>query len=172
MSDECIDDLVREIVERDEWIDDPVREIVKRQEKNFFINVTLVVNNMVSSFYTPHAQIGIINAGSMQDVKDLNIKIGHLYNRQGENIAQAFKEIVESTLSCQSFKTESERKDLIDQVNVLAEQAVLEESRRKTGVVKMALTAIGGTCAAVGGLAEVWSTWGPSMSQYFGVPLL
>jgi hypothetical protein len=40
--------------------------------------------------------------------------------------------------------------------------------RAKSAVIKSIAAGVGGSLSAAGGLAEVWSTWGPAIRAYFG----
>ena len=61
------------------------------------------------------------------------------------------------------------RDGLLEQLEVIQEQAQLPSAQRKMGVIRPVLSTLGATLEAAGGAAEVWNAIGPTVHQFFGV---
>lgn len=116
-----------------------------------------------------NAQAGVINTGSIQEVESLDIRISSIKQAAGEELARAFKELGEAVFNNKEFESEAHKEELLQQINLLAEQAALDVEKRKPGVIRAALSAVAATCASVGGLAAAWSVWGPQIQAFFSI---
>jgi hypothetical protein len=63
-----------------------------------------------------------------------------------------------------------QRRELLENIAVLAEQGNLPAARRKTGFVKSAFQYIAQITAVSGGITTVWNTWGPHITAFFALP--
>jgi hypothetical protein len=115
-----------------------------------------------------NSTIGLLNTGQIKNIESININIGKLSDFGAEEVAEALKKVTgavaESVELADDVKSET-----LEQLESLSEQAILPESNRiKPGIVKAVFTALSGTLAATGSLADIWSTWGPSIQRFFG----
>lgn len=109
--------------------------------------------------------IGMLNTGEIEDVQAISVNIAGLAD---PNVAQALKYLTEAVANSQELPTD-ERSQALDQLAELSRQAALSpDERAKPGVVKALLAGVAATIGAAGGLAEVWSTWGPAIKAFFG----
>ena len=64
---------------------------------------------------------------------------------------------------------EVQRNDLLEQVELLGDQAAMAKEQRKKGQIKPIIDSLANVCAGAGGLAVVWQTWGPVIIKFFGM---
>jgi stage III sporulation protein SpoIIIAA len=113
--------------------------------------------------------IGMLNAGQIQDVQNISVNVTSLVESGNSGVAQALKNITEAVAASQEVN-EEQRSEILDQLDELSSQAALPSDKRaKLGVIKAVLASLATTLGAAGGLAEVWSTWGPAICTFFGV---
>jgi hypothetical protein len=113
--------------------------------------------------------IGMLNAGSIQDVQRIDINVTALAHSGNDDIANALKTVTEAVASAQDLP-EPQRAELLDQLSVVSEQAALTPETRKAGIFKPMLSALATGLNAVGSLAQVWTVTGDVICAYFGVP--
>lgn len=116
-----------------------------------------------------NSTVGVLTAGDVHDVESISVNVSALSEAGNERIASAFKELTEAVVSNTEL-VEEKRTEVLDNLEELARQAALPKDKRsKAGVLKAIFASVGGTLAATGGLAEVWSTWGNEISQFLGL---
>jgi hypothetical protein len=113
--------------------------------------------------------IGMLNAGSIQDVERIDVNVTTLAQSGNEEIAAALKSLTEAVASSQDLSV-PQRTELLDQLNLVSGQAALTPENRKAGIIKPVLSALATGLNAVGSLAQVWAVAGNVICAYFGVP--
>lgn len=115
------------------------------------------------------SSIGMLNTGEIKDIQSISVNVDSLKQSGQTDVASALIALTEAIASSQEIDT-SQRNDLLDQIEELSKQATLPpEKRAKIGIIKSLTAGIATGLAAAGGLAEVWSTWGPAIRTYFGI---
>jgi len=66
---------------------------------------------------------------------------------------------------------EDVRKDVLDGIQVLLEQAKAPPAERKRIVFKPIIDTIANICGGAGGLFTVWQVAGPAIGAFFGIPV-
>jgi len=113
--------------------------------------------------------IGMLNAGQIRDVQNIEINVSALVESGNPEVAQALKAITEVVAASKEISNE-QRTELLDQLDELSSQAALiPDKRAKPGVIKAILSGLSVGLSGAGGLAEVWSTWGATIKAFFGV---
>ena len=116
-----------------------------------------------------NSTVGMLTAGDVKDVENILANVGTLASKGHDEVATSLKEVTEAVASSREL-SEQERTDVLDSLDEIARQAALPVDRRaKPGVIKSVLSGIAGSLAAAGGTAEVWSTWGPQITRFFGL---
>jgi hypothetical protein len=111
--------------------------------------------------------IVLLNGRDITGVHSISVNLSTLEREGYEKAAEGLKEITEAVTRCLEISA-AERSELLDMLDELSRQALLMRSKRaKPGVVKGILAAVATGLSAVGGLAEVWSTWGPAIERFF-----
>jgi len=114
------------------------------------------------------SSIGVLNAGEVKDIESISVNVTALSSKGYSEVADALKALAESVTRSAEMSPR-ERTELLDNLEELSRQAALAEKKRaKPAVIKSILLGISTTLAGVGGLAEVWSTWGPTIQGFFG----
>jgi len=113
--------------------------------------------------------IGVLNTGEIEDVKSISASVTTLRASGNTGIAEALGHLTEAAAASQELSPE-QRSDLLQQLDEMSRQATIHpEQRAKPGAVRAVLAAVATTFGAAGGLAEVWSTWGPAVKTFFGL---
>jgi hypothetical protein len=113
--------------------------------------------------------IGVLNTGEMSHIENINTNISVIDHAKNSEVAQALKEITEAIIHSQELP-QQERSELLEQIQEVSKQATLPvEARSSKGVLKAVLAGIAGTVSTVGGIAEIWSTWGGTILKFFGL---
>ena len=113
--------------------------------------------------------IGMLNAGSIQDVQRIDINVTSLAQSGNHEIAVALKTLTEAVASSQDLSVE-QRNEFLDQLNMVSGQAALTPENRKVGLIKPVLSALAAGLNTAGSLAQVWAVTGDVICAYFGVP--
>lgn len=115
-----------------------------------------------------NSAIGLLNTGEIEDVESISVNISKPEQQGEEAVARALRSLAESIENNESLQPET-RATVLDQLEELSTQAALPvEERSKAGVLKAIVNGIASTLSAAGGLAEVWTTWGPVIQRFFG----
>ena len=85
------------------------------------------------------------------------------------NIAEAIEKLTQAVTESRKLQ-DQEKIIVLEQLEELSKQAVLSPDQRvKPGVLKAVVNGIATILGAAGGLAKVWSTWGPVVMRFFGL---
>jgi hypothetical protein len=114
--------------------------------------------------------IGALNVGGVQAIQSIDVTVGQLLqNAETQDIAQGLKALTEAITDQSQPLSDTQRSDLLEQVEVLGQQATAATEKRKRGIIKSIFDSLANACAGAGGLAVVWQTWGPAISKFFGL---
>ncbi len=114
------------------------------------------------------SSIGVLNTGEIRNIESISVSVTALSSKGYSEVANALKALTESVTRSAEMSPR-ERTELLDNLEELSRQAALAEKKRaKPAVIKSILLGISTTLAGVGGVAEVWSTWGPTIQRFFG----
>lgn len=122
----------------------------------------------MSEINITNSTIGVVNTGEINSIKSIAVNIGKLNNSGLVDVAAAINALADA-VAVSAELTNDLKASTLDQLESLSQQALLpEQERMKTGILKALGIAVSSTMSAAGGLAEVWSTWGPSIQKFFG----
>jgi hypothetical protein len=114
---------------------------------------------------------GILNIGEMHHVESIDVHVTALDSAGQADLARALVTVTEAVAASTEL-TPSVRGETLDQLSSLSEEAEgVQAGQARPGVARALLGALAGTLSAAGSLAEVWSTWGPTIHEFFA-PLL
>jgi hypothetical protein len=116
-----------------------------------------------SNVTVSNSTIGVVNTAA---VGQISAYVHHM--PQGDAARQAVEQITAAVVS--AAISDADRKNLLDQIGLVAEQAVAAPQKRKAAVVGPILTAIAQGAATVTALAETWRTVEPILKAHFGLP--
>ena len=114
-------------------------------------------------------QIGFLNAGNIEKIKTIDQSVGALRDSGAESVARAIKGITESVVESQGTLSDEEKNDLLDQLNLLGQQASEPRDKRSAGVVKSVCNSLPEGLKAAARLTEAWEAWGPHIRTFFGI---
>lgn len=113
--------------------------------------------------------IVLLNASDIRGVHSISVNVSGLAGAGYEEAAEALKMVTEAVTHSAEL-TAHERTELLELLDELSKQAVLSRTQpAKRGIVKGILTGLATGLGAAGGLAEAWSTWGPTIQRFFGL---
>ena len=122
----------------------------------------------MSGISISESTIGILAQDEIQNIESLAITINHYFEKQQPELANALSSMATEAAKCSGF-TSSQRSDLLHLLGELARQAALPEDERSRPTTIRAFLVATGVISAAGGIAEVWSQWGPQIAAAFGM---
>jgi hypothetical protein len=84
------------------------------------------------------------------------------------DIADALRHIADEVAVSEEL-SEEEKDEVLERLAEIGHQAELPVDKRIRALVRDLLAGTAGVIGAAGGLAGVWSTWGPTISRFFGL---
>lgn len=130
-----------------------------------------LMNNetMGSNINISDSTIGILNTGEMEDIHSVSVNVSNLRESGHDEVAEALEQLTEAVAKSDEIAAET-REAILEQLEELSRQAALEpEKRFKSGVIKALMVGISSGIGTAGALAEVWSTWGPTIRTFFDI---
>ncbi len=114
------------------------------------------------------AAIGNLNTGEQTNFGTIEAQVHLLAENGQQDLADSLKSLTEAVMSDPSDLLPEARKEALEWLAFLAEQGNLDNTDRKSSVVRSALDSLAEIFSAAGGLATVWQQWGPSLVKFFG----
>ena len=109
--------------------------------------------------------IAALNLGTV--VGNIEASIATL--QQGDpDVARALKELVEAILADETLG--DQRRDVVESLNQVAEEAKKPPGSRSIGLVKILLIGVGYVLIHSANLAQIWQTWSKPITRFFGLP--
>ena len=117
-------------------------------------NVKIELNN---------STINQLNLGNVMG--DMNNSVTSLQQAGHAEIAQALKHFTEQVAA--SDLPADTKKEIIENLALVGEQAVLPSEKMKTGPIKAALSYVTTAITATKPLLDLWKTFGPAIEEFF-----
>lgn len=108
--------------------------------------------------------VASINTGSVQS---LDVNLTYLHQAGNEEAKNALANLIQAILDDPSLSEEA-KKELVEQVAFLSEQAVSPAKDRKPGVIKAMLSSIATAAATVTSVSAAWQAAEPILRSIFG----
>lgn len=109
--------------------------------------------------------VGVI---STAEVGSINVNLEKVkFQENGLEAANGIHRFMEVVLSCQDLDV-ARKNEILEQLEMLSEQASLPTQERKPGLVKAALSGIKESASTVGLLATTWQQIEPIFKSFFG----
>lgn len=99
-------------------------------------------------------------------LNNIDVAIDNLKQGGHEDLGDALSKMAEAI--AKSSLAESEKKDLLDQLELVTEETKKPQAARKSAIVKGAVSYLEIGTKAVGALAAAWTVCGPLIRKYFG----
>ena len=110
---------------------------------------------------------GLLNVGDLHHIKQIDTQVTTLADFGDLEVAKAIKALAEAVAGNKEI-ADLQRHEILDQLNELSQQAAtVRTGQARAGVVRALLMGLATSLSAAGGLAEVWSTWGPVIEDFF-----
>ena len=114
-----------------------------------------------------NSQVGILNTGEMQ-AKSITGSVSPSADPSQQQIAEALTSLTVAVKASQNISSQRQT-EIKEQLELLNEQVKLAPSERKVGLIKPILSALATALSAGGGAAEIWSQWGDTIKNFFGI---
>lgn len=115
-----------------------------------------------------NSMVGVINTGKIETIESIYLNTSNLANTGHTELVIALRKVTEATNKSQEL-TQEQQSELLEQLEEIARQANTSPNKRAApAVIKAVLSSIAMTIGTGGGLAEIWSTWGPAIKAFFG----
>lgn len=112
-----------------------------------------------------NSTVGIVAIEST--LTNIDARVGNIRQKGDKDIAAALARVSEAVMN--SPLGAHDQGEVLEQVDLIAEQAEKAPAERRSAVVKGALAFLEGILANVANLATVWGTAGPTIRGYFGI---
>jgi hypothetical protein len=110
--------------------------------------------------------VAALNLGNVMG--NIQSVVMSLQERGNAELAQGLKELIEKVASAEELG--NQRRDVIESLTTVGEQAALPEDQRRPGMVKTLLASVGAALGHVANLAQIWQTLAPMVARHFGLP--
>jgi hypothetical protein len=108
-----------------------------------------------------------LNIGTL--IGDMTNNVTILQDQGQQKVAEAIKALVESIAKDDSLG--DKRKDMVESLATVSEQAVLPADKRKTGMVRTLLGALQDAVKIAKAAKDAWDLVGPAIASHFGLNL-
>jgi hypothetical protein len=129
---------------------------------------TAMMRRMESSrpihFEIRNSQIGSLNLGTILGGVEANLTV--LESRDAEDVRQGLAELTQAALDDEDL-TEAARRELIESISILSEEAGKEPEERRATVVTSVIKAVAAVTSTAAGVATVWTTVEPVLAAFF-----
>jgi len=118
-----------------------------------------------NNIHIVNSNVGIVSVQST--LKNIDVKVGNLKQKGDTRLAEALAAITEQVAN--SELAESDKKDTLEQVELLSEQADKEPEDRKLAIVRGALAFLEKALLNAANLTIIWETWGHVIKAFFNI---
>ena len=112
--------------------------------------------------------IGVLSTGDSATIRAISVSATAVFQAGHADVAKALEALAAAFASSTQLAAQ-QRTEALEMLEELGRQAALPAaSRAKPGIVKALVSSVAATAGIAGGAAEVWSTWGTPIRQFFG----
>lgn len=108
----------------------------------------------------------VIGAINTAQVERIDVAMQNIQNGGDPGLSAAFKELTEAVIQNQQIN-DSDRRQLVENLTFLAEQAALPDPQRQKGIAKTVVQATSSLIAAAANAATIWGQWHAHISALF-----
>lgn len=143
------------------------------EEKQTASNITFNIKQLIQQGGTKmnveisNSTVGMLNTGEIL-AESITANVSTLNDSNQQQIAEALRILTDAVKSSQDVSSQVQT-EILEQLQLISEQATLAPPERKAGLIKPTLAALATTLSAGGGLAEIWSKWGTTIENFFGL---
>lgn len=109
--------------------------------------------------------IAALNLGEI--ICNIQAVVTNLRDAGSGELAQLLKDIIEKVAGTEELG--DQRRDIIESLTEIGEQATLPENQRRPGVVKSLVKSVGEAIGQIASLAQIWGAVAPIAGRYFGL---
>lgn len=140
------------------------------EEKGTVVNINITIIGEIvdkSVKISGGSKVGWVNTGEISHVHNIETNIGK-FKESAPNIADMFSSIKSAIQDSKEIPSEEERKELLEALDGLTEDAALPEDKRGK-LLKSSIKGFAQACQAVSDIASVWSTVEGPIKNFFGI---
>lgn len=107
-----------------------------------------------------------LNLGTVMG--DLNAAVQSIHEAGNAQLAKILKDLIERVAADADLG--EERRDAIESLTVISEEAALPADQRRPGMVRRLMSGLGPLLTRTAELAQIWQVAGPMIAAHFGFP--
>ena len=161
---------IRRTLDSGEWQDTPLRiksyvgreiEMIKR-EASLGMHEPARPGVIIS---IQGSTVAALNLGNvMGNIQSVIVSLEDSGNRE---LAEGLKNLIEKVAAAEELG--SQRRDVIDSLTVIGEEAAKPQTDRRTGVARSLMRSVGAALGHVANLAQIWTALAPLIERHFGI---
>ena len=110
-----------------------------------------------------NSTIAALNLGTV--IGDVNATVTMLRDQGQQKVAEAIRALTEAVANADSLG--ADRRDLIESLSTIGEQATLPEEKRKPGLVRALVASLASALRTSADVAKIWDVFGPAVTAHF-----
>lgn len=111
------------------------------------------------------SNVAALNLGNVMG--NIQAFVVSLQNEGNPDLARALKTLIEGVAATEELG--AQRTELIEYLTTIGEQAALQQTQRRPGVVKTLMNSLGSALMHAANLAQIWQTVAPMIARHFGL---
>ncbi len=165
-----VESEARHYMDSGQWADTPMvaKSLAARELAILEREAGLGVATTMAHSVTINIQgstVAALNLGTVMG----NIQATVTSLQQGDpEMATALRTMIEAVAAEESLG--DRRRDVIESLGQVGEEATKPEGQRRTGLVRALLGGVGAAIAHSAKVAQIWQGFGPAIARYFGLP--
>lgn len=119
---------------------------------------------MFNNINIVNSNVGVVSLQST--LTNIDASVGNIKQKGYTDLSEALSQLTEQIMS--SELSEHAKKEVLEQVELIGEEALKEPNHRKPSIVKGSLAFLEKALNAAAGLASIWAVCGPAIRKFFG----
>jgi hypothetical protein len=125
-------------------------------------------NPTLNNMNIENSNIGLLNMGSIENVKSIAINLATMSESGASNVANELARLAKAVVENKEID-KAVQNELLDQLKFVTQQATLPPDGRALGLLKPVISSFATCISSVGSLAEIWSLSGDLICAFFGI---
>jgi hypothetical protein len=125
-----------------------------------------IINQSPVTYNNISIDRSVVGAVNTAQVDRIDVAMDNIKNGGNDEINKAIKALTEAVIKSSELEGK-ERKQLVEELAFLAEQAALPKAERQKSVVGMVLKAMPLSFAVAADLTTLWAKWEPALAHFF-----
>lgn len=127
--------------------------------------IVIAGDHVLNHIRVSDSHIGILNTGTIGSIDNA---IGHLATEGHKDVALSLKMLAEGIAASEALSV-PQRRQAMELIDALASEAATPPERRRTAVARALIVDLAQVVGGVASASQLWSTYGPAVSVFFGL---